>query len=298
MQPQPSLHSRFLALPSGRVHYREGGSGPPLILLHANPGDNRDFDAIWPALTARFHVLALDWPGYGQSDMPAAPGSRAASFFGDVLRAFIEALALPPAYLLGNSLGGNAAASLAVRAPHLVAGLVLVSPGGFTAHNVVTRGFCRLQGSRFALPPKWWAAMYLRRRTPLTRAMLARAAQEQATVERLALNRAVWRSFAQPAHDLRPLAGGIQVPVLLVFGRFDPAIPAAKDGRQARACLPHARFVALPCGHAPFAEMPEQFLAALQPFLADCLAGLAAEPSSPAGPPALSRLKCTGVTPT
>lgn len=48
------------------------GEGPPLLLLHANPGDHRDYDAVIPALAARFRVIALDWPGYGAS-MPPSP---------------------------------------------------------------------------------------------------------------------------------------------------------------------------------------------------------------------------------
>jgi pimeloyl-ACP methyl ester carboxylesterase len=54
--------------------------------------------------------------------------------------------------IIGNSLGGNVAARLAIESRAKVRGLVLVSPGGFTPHNPITRAFCRLQGSRFALP--------------------------------------------------------------------------------------------------------------------------------------------------
>lgn len=270
-----------LTLSTGDIHYLEQGQGEPLILLHANPGDSRDYEAVMPELARHFRVLALDWPGHGQSAVPAQPHACDALFFYRVLCEFIEALALPPVALVGNSLGGNAAARLALEAPQRVRRLVLVSPGGFTAHNIVTRAFCRLQGSRMALPPRLWAAMYLRRRTATTRAMLARAATTQSEPARLALNRAVWRSFAEPAHDLRAVAGRIQAPTLLMFGQQDPAIPARKDGVQAARSMPAAISVAMPCGHAPFAEMPEAFLAEALPFLrsvacaGDAVSGLA-----------------------
>ena len=63
-----------VALPSARVHYTAHGEGAPLVLLHANPGDSRDFEAVIPALACTHRVLALDWPGYGASDLPADPG--------------------------------------------------------------------------------------------------------------------------------------------------------------------------------------------------------------------------------
>lgn len=256
-----------ITLPQGQVHYRDEGAGPLLVLLHANPGDSRDFDAIVPVLTRTHRVLRLDWPGYGLSPAPARPEAVTAMDFAELLQAFVSALALPPAVYLGNSVGGYAAARLAIERPSAVTGLVLVSPGGFTPHNALTRLFCRLQASPWSVPPAWLAQGYLRRRTATSRAMLARAASEQSSAPARALNRAVWRSFPDPAHDLRPLAARIQAPVLLSFGRYDPLIPALLDGRVARRLLPQARWQLTATGHAAFAEAPEDFLERVQPFL-------------------------------
>jgi pimeloyl-ACP methyl ester carboxylesterase len=237
------------------------------VLLHANPGDSRDFEAVTPQLARHHRVIALDWPGYGRSAVPQGPKQWDALSFYRVLCEFLDRMRLARAAFVGNSLGGNAAARLAIEAPERVSALVLVSPGGFTPHNLITRGFCRLQGSFLSLPPRWWAAIYLRRRTEITSAMLARAAGEHSTPACKTLNRAVWRSFARPEHDLRLLADRVVCPALLVFGHDDPAISARKDGREAQRCMPHAQAVTMPCGHAPFAELPEMFLKAAQPFL-------------------------------
>lgn len=258
----PSVH-----LSTGVVHYVERGEGVPLVLLHANPGDSRDFAAVIPALAQRYRVLALDWPGYGLSPMPRQLGMVNVLFYDRVLREFLAALSLPPAFFIGNSIGGNVAARLASESAGQVRGLVLVAPGGFTPHNVFTRAFCTFQGSRLSLSPRRFAGLYLRRQTPTTRAMLERAATMQATPERVALNRAMWRSFGRPESDLRKVARHIAVPTLLMFGQKDPTIPPGKDGQVAARCIPAARMVTLPCGHASFAEVPELFLAEVQPFL-------------------------------
>lgn len=257
-------------LSTGAVHYLDQGEGAPLVLLHANPGDSRDFGAVIPSLAKSNRVLALDWPGYGSSDVPRAPESATVMIFHRVLREFIAALSLPSAFYIGNSVGGNAAARLAIESPKLVRGLVLVAPGGFTQHNCMTRAFCRLQGSRLSLSPHRFASLYLKRRTPTTEEMLQRAATLQATPERVALNRAMWRSFARPENDLRRESRNMTTATLLLFGALDPAVSAKKDGKVAARCIPSARFAALPCGHASFAELPDLFLALVQPFLADC----------------------------
>jgi pimeloyl-ACP methyl ester carboxylesterase len=259
----PSLH-----LSTGSVHYTEHGQGAPLVLLHANPGDSQDFEAVIPALAKQYRVLALDWPGYGQSSLPKQPETVGVLFFYNVLREFLTTLALPPAFFVGNSLGGNAAARLAIESPALVRGLALVSPGGFTTPNFITRNFCKLQSSRFSLSPYRFASLYLKHRTATTLAMLARASTTQAGMAQMAINRAVWRNFATADNDIRSIAQGIKAPTLLLFGKHDPVIPADKDGKLAAAIIPNAKLVTLPCGHAPFAEVPELFLAEVQPFLA------------------------------
>jgi pimeloyl-ACP methyl ester carboxylesterase len=259
----------LLTLPSGTLAHRADGAGPPLLLLSANPGEHRDFDAIHPVLARRFRVHAFDWPGYGASPAPPDPAASSAMGFARLLREAIDHLGLGPAVALGNSVGGYAAVRLALDAPGAVRALILVSPGGFTAHNAFTRAFCRLKGTegftRFSNP--WFAAWYLKRRTPLTREILARATGEQATPSAVAVNAAVWRSFVDPAHDLRARAANVQAPVWLAFGRHDPVIPAKADGRVAHASLPGAEFHVFDTGHMPFAEDPDAFLAALTPFL-------------------------------
>lgn len=94
-------------LPTAFVHYTEHGQGAPLVLLHANPGDSEDFEAVVPAFANTYRVLALDWPGYGRSAPPQQPESVGVLFFNQVLREFLAALALPPAFFIGNSLGAT-----------------------------------------------------------------------------------------------------------------------------------------------------------------------------------------------
>lgn len=253
---------------SPSLHVRADGAGPVLVLLSANPGDHRDFDGIVPALAQRFRVLRPDWPGYGGSPPPAPPECASASYFLELFTRWMDEAGIRHAHLLGNSVGGNVALRYALTQPHRVSSLVLVSSGGFTAHNPITRSFCRLQGQLWfkRLLGDRFTRAYLRARNPLTRAMIARAGGEQATDSAQRVNAAVWRSFLEPAHDLRTSARALSVPTLVTGGRHDPVIPAKRDTALAARTIPGAELHVFDTGHAPFAEAPEDFLAVASAF--------------------------------
>lgn len=269
----------------GTVHYDEQGSGEPLLLLHANPGDPRDFDAVLPALAARYRVIRIAWPGYGESPPPLPPSSATAMQYAELLEQVVLKLDLKELRIVGNSIGAYAAACLALRRPERVCALVLVAPAGFTAHTWWTRLFCSFKGKEGVT--RWlnglMALLYLRVKTTVTLAMRARARVEQRSPEAVAVNAALWRSFLQPEFDLREAARFIEARTLVIGGRRDPLIPV-RETERAAAAIPSSNLIVLPCGHAPFAEIPELFLAVTLPFLERC-----AEPAlMPAAPQAVA----------
>jgi len=264
----------------GIVSSEEAGApdAPPIVLLHANPGDRRDWDGVAPALARRYRVIAVDWPGYGDSPPPDPPSSASAMMYADVAMDLAAAWGLEGAIFIGNSVGGYAALRVALEAPRCVGGLVLVDTGGFTAPSWLTRSFCRLKGTE-ALTRRFgprFTRHYLKIRTRFSDAMIARADDEVLTPARVAVDAAIWRSFARPEHDLRVRVAGLSTPTLLVWGKRDPVLAPEREGRDARRRLPHARWVELDTGHAVFAEDPEGFLAAVEPFLAEVARGRAA----------------------
>ncbi len=254
---------------TGLVAYEEHGSGIPLLLLHANPGDHRHFDGIVPALARHYRTIAIDWPGYGHSTPPDPPRSATAMLLADVLEDVVEGLHLTSALFLGNSVGGYAAARLAIRHPERVQALILVSSGGFTPDSMLTRLFCQVKGREFVtrLIATRFARFYLKQRNPLVAQILRDIEQGRANPSRMAIDAALWRSFMHSDHDLRPVASQIVAPTLLVYGRSDPIIRFDKDGRNALACMAGAQRIVLETGHEPFAEHLDAFLQAVTPFL-------------------------------
>jgi pimeloyl-ACP methyl ester carboxylesterase len=259
----------------GPVAVTVRGAGSPVLLLHANPGDGRDYAAVVPALAERHTTYAVDWPAYGGSPAPPEPGTTTAMDYAGILPEVLAGLGIRRTALIGNSVGGYTAARLAITHPGAVSALVLVNGGGFTRHNPLTRVVTRLKGTETvtrALAGRL-PRVYLRERTPVVREMLARDEARRGDRAGVAVEAAIWRSLTAGDHDLRTRAAQITAPTLLLWGTRDPIL--GRDGRSARRSMPQATWHPLPTGHAPFAEDPHAFLAAVLPFLAR------AEPRAP-----------------
>lgn len=122
--------TRTIETPDGELHYHEAGDGPPLVLLHgsgpgvsawANFGDNL------ASFAGHFRTVALDLPGFGRSYEPDTP----APLHGPTaVVAFLDALGIDRAPIVGNSLGGNIAARVAADHPARVSRLVTMGGVG------------------------------------------------------------------------------------------------------------------------------------------------------------------------
>ncbi len=249
----------------GPIAYDERGSGNPVVLLSSGAHDRHDFDQLRELLPDGFRSIAPDWPGHGES--PAGNEPASAMGFADVAEELVAQLAPEGAIVLGNSVGGFAAARLAIRRPELVRALVLVDSGGFLPRSPQVRIFCALMARpRFlrAIYP-WFANRYMRPQGEADRRVrdvgIATTRQDPG----LAAVSGLWRSFSSPEHDLREEAASIQAPTLVVWGRKDPVIPL-KAGRMIAATIPGAHLELLDTGHAPQVSDPGGFATIFVPF--------------------------------
>ncbi len=258
-----------LELPAGTVAYEDRGSGPPVVLLPAGAHTVRDYDALRELLPG-MRTIAIDWPAHGASPPSRTPASAMA--FADLAEQSVERLAPEGAALVGNSIGGFAAARLALRRPELVRALVPIDSGGFLAPSPRVRAFCALMGRPGFLRRIYpaFSARYMRARTDADRAARERAVATTRDPAGLAAVAGLWASFASPQHDLRAQAREIAAPTLALWGRRDPVIPA-KVGRALAEAIPGALLVLFDTGHAPQVSDPTGVAAALAPFLEQAL---------------------------
>ena len=105
------------------LHYKEAGTGEPLILLHGNGGDGSYFQEQMGPLSEHFRVMALDTRGYGGSPRGKKPFTL--HQFAEDLEEFLKEQKIEKAHLLGFSDGGNIAMLFAMRHPDRVKRLIL-----------------------------------------------------------------------------------------------------------------------------------------------------------------------------
>ncbi len=264
----------FIETSTGAFAYDERGPAQPqaapsqtLLMLPSGAHERSDYDSLRDALGPELRTIALDWPAHG--DSPAGEGGGGVVRLAGVAEEALAALAPDGAVVIGNSVGGFAAARAAIRRPELVRGLVIVDGGGFQATTPIVRLFCALMSRPLFLRAIYpaFSASYMRSRTAADRRARELAI---ATTRRAGGVRAVaelWGSFVSPEHDLRAQAPSIAAPTLLVWGRKDPVI-ALPVARRIEKLIPGSRLAVLDTGHVPHTSDPAGFARELLAFLA------------------------------
>jgi pimeloyl-ACP methyl ester carboxylesterase len=97
-----------------------------IVFIHGLGANWQTFLENVPFFARTHHVVGLDLPGFGQSEMPAEEISI--SHYADIVDELCEALGIREATVVGNSMGGFVGAELAIRHPERVESLVLISP--------------------------------------------------------------------------------------------------------------------------------------------------------------------------
>jgi pyruvate dehydrogenase E2 component (dihydrolipoamide acetyltransferase) len=113
------------------IRYLETGTangGAPVLLIHGFGGDLNNWMFIQPALSETHRVIALDLPGHGGSSKDV--GNATLATFAGIVRAFLSALDIPKAHLVGHSLGGAIALRAALDDANCAASLTLIAPAG------------------------------------------------------------------------------------------------------------------------------------------------------------------------
>lgn len=110
-----------------QTYYERHGDGPPVLLVHGLGSSTRDWEYQLPRLAERYHCIAYDVRGHGQTTR--APGPYSLAGFAADARALLDALDVGPVHLVGVSMGGAIGLQLALDAPDLIRSLVLCNSG-------------------------------------------------------------------------------------------------------------------------------------------------------------------------
>ena len=118
------IKRRFIRVGDRHVHYLRGGSGPPVVLIHASPSDSSTMRGYINALGNTYTCFAFDSPGFGRSD-PLPVEKMNCTDIGDSVAETMTALGIEECPVFGTHTGAAVALELGARHPDRVAGLVL-----------------------------------------------------------------------------------------------------------------------------------------------------------------------------
>lgn len=212
-----------------RLRYLEMGEGDsvPVLLLHGFGADLNTWMFTQPALAEGRRVIALDLPGHGGSAKEVGTGDR--ERLTDAVEGAVNALGLERFDLVGHSMGGAIAASVALRRPERVATLTLIAPAGFgpEINAGFIDGFVRASRRREAMD-----VLQLLVHDPalVSRTMVEdvlRYKRLDGVPDALATIAQEWFADGRQRIALRDEIAALQLPVQIIWGREDRIIPVA-----------------------------------------------------------------------
>jgi 2,6-dioxo-6-phenylhexa-3-enoate hydrolase len=253
-----------------QLHYNEAGNGETVIMLHGGgPGASgwsnyyRNFEAL---VDAGYRVILLDCPGFNKSD-PIVTGEPRGLVNAWAIKGLMDALDIPKAHLVGNSMGGASALTVALEYPDRLDKLVLMGSAGLGTSLFVPQ------------PPEGIKAMFGLYRNPSLDALKrmisvfvydpGRITDEllQGRLEAMNMNGGIHlknfvaslEKFPKLMADLSPRLGEVRAKTLCVWGRDDRFVPL-DNGLKALWGIPDARLhVFNKCGHWAQWEHAEAF---------------------------------------
>jgi esterase len=266
--------SRNVGIDGLAFHYADwGGSGSPLVMLHGLSGHARTWDHTAAALSDRYHVLALDQRGHGDTDWAPQYGLRPMA---QDLLGFLDALDLREVTLIGLSMGGLVSIVFAAAHPDRVGRMVIMDIGpaiaragsanvakSLAATDIFSSEDEAFAQARAANPRPADATLRHRVRhalRPLPDGTLTFKYDKE-----LRRNPRAWLDHSQ--EELWAAWRALSCPVLLVRGA-DSDILAADTAQRMLAENPNVSFASIPdCGHSITLDRPAELLAVVSPWL-------------------------------
>lgn len=269
--------SKFMEIDDMKIHYRDVGEGPTVILIHGLFSSLHTWDGWVDEMRGHFRVITLDLPGFGLTGAPEDMDKYTEEYVLLMFSKFVDYMDLEKVSLAGNSFGAYIAARYAASNPDRVEQLILLDPVGYPHERPWVFGLPKKPGlnvlTKFSQPP-FIVTMNLE--------------QVYGDIERLSKSnhyryihmsqrpgaKAAYlkaMTFLSDENAIQPFAS-IRAPTLLMWGVLDRWVPISQ-AELWRKDVSNTQFISYPgVGHVPMEELPYQtaqdaiaFMSALNP---------------------------------
>ena len=253
------LSKKSIQIDNHKIVYVEGGKGETVLLLHGFGGDKDNWTRFSKYLTKKYHIIAPDLPGFGES-------SKIWSDTYDIktlvkrLHQYTNEKSLKKFHIAGNSMGGLIAVVYAATYPDQVLSLGLLDPLGVIAREPsqlslelkkgnnpliveTVSDYDKLMDFLFVKPP------YI---PGLVKSYLAEMA-----VRSREFNQKVFIE-ANPGNQMETTIGEIRTKTLILWGDTDRVFPASSAQILQKGIKDSKVVIMKDCGHVPMLERPEE----------------------------------------
>ena len=282
--PSFFFYPQTFSLAGLNINFVEVGKGPPMIFLHGLGGSWKDWTGNLPFFQTSYRTIAIDFPGFGDSDKPER--NYSIDWLTATVDKFLQEGKFEPAVIVGHSMGALVAINLAAQSPERVKNLVLVDAVGigdkadFLSYALTKK----IMGpeSRFETIEgllrgefKSMVEDFIQRQKPKTAREFFESLPKSPFSGKsfLPMTPSVQMSASIIDSDLRPQLAAIRQPTLILWGAKDPVAPP-QDAPLLKSKIPHATLKVLEkCGHSPMKEQPELFNQEVEKFLQAAASG-------------------------
>jgi pimeloyl-ACP methyl ester carboxylesterase len=277
--------SRYVDLPGGvRMHYRDQGQGPTLLLIHGFSASLHTWEPWVERLATAddrindYRVISIDLPGHGLTRAPAGYQANIENYR-DIVAEFVRAQGLERFFLAGSSMGGNVAWEYALAHPEQVEGLILVDASGWQdtrpeAEEPAVFGLLRnptigpllrgLDNTRF-IRQGLQASFY--DQTLVDDAMVSRYHELSRAPGHREILLQITLGFRERNYATPERLAALSMPVLILSGDHDNLVPV-EHARQFNDAIAGSELVVFEnVGHIPQEETPDASAMAVHEFI-------------------------------
>ncbi|WP_338763031.1 alpha/beta hydrolase [Bernardetia sp. ABR2-2B] len=264
--------SRFVSVNGSLVHYREEGTGEPLVLIHGAFSSLHTFEDWTKPLSENYRVISLDLPGFGLTGAMSEDDYCLENYM-TYLEIFLDRLDIKKCAIAGNSLGGWIAWEYALRHQEQIEKLVLISAAGFVDDGSIPTPF------KLAKLPVFGKVFKYALQKPIFEKFVREVYCDQSVVCEETINRyfdfftrdcnmkAFFNIINQELHDNTEKLRNLYTPTLIIWGKEDAWLPA-QNARRFSELLPNNRMLIYEgVGHIPMEEAPKKTVKVVSEFL-------------------------------
>jgi pimeloyl-ACP methyl ester carboxylesterase len=261
-----------------KISTLSAGAGDPVICVHGLGGTKASFLPTVAALADHHRVIAMDLPGFGDSDKPLG-AAYDAPYFARAIDALLDELGIERAHLIGNSMGGRVSIEMGLLRPERTEKIALLSPVLAWLRSRRWRWLLQAPLPRLGLiqpAPRVITEPIVRNLVPGGKDGWSAAGVDEFLRSyltprgRVAFYEAARNIYLDEPHGEQGFwtrLAKMSPETLFIWGRHDQLVPIASMKHVERA-LPAARHLELDCGHVPQLEAPKETHRAIREFFA------------------------------